>query len=81
MIVSGGAPSTIEIYNLFETTSLLHFFNGFLSSSFNTYQGMRNVYEVVYRRVIDVVTSAHEMRSEDYYVELHFLETLNCKIL
>ena len=36
--------------------------------------------EIVYERVIDVVTSAHEMRSEDYYVGLHFLEALNRKI-
>ena len=37
--------------------------------------------ETVYERVIDVVTSAHEMRSEDYYVELHFIKTLNRKVL
>ena len=37
--------------------------------------------KTVYERVIDVVTSAHEMRSESYYVELHFLEALNSKIL
>ena len=37
-------------------------------------------YETVYKRVINVVTSAHEMRSESYYVGLHFLEALNRKI-
>ena len=36
--------------------------------------------KAVYERVINVVTSAHGMRSESYYVELHFLETLNRKI-
>ena len=34
----------------------------------------------MYERVIDVVTSEHKMRSESYYVELHFLEALNRKI-
>ena len=37
--------------------------------------------ESVYERVIDVATSTHEIRSRDYYVKLHFLETLNRKIL
>ena len=37
--------------------------------------------EAVYERVVDVATSAHGMRSEDYYVGLHFLRTLNRKIL
>ena len=37
--------------------------------------------EAVYGRVIDVITSAHGMRSEDYYVKLHFLKALNRKIL
>ena len=37
--------------------------------------------EAVYGRVIDVATSAHEIRSEGYYVGLHFLEALNRKIL
>ena len=37
--------------------------------------------EAVYERVIDVATSAHRMRSKDYYVRLHFLEALNRKIL
>ena len=37
--------------------------------------------EAVYGRVIDVATPAHRMRSENYYVELHFLEALNRKIL
>ena len=40
-----------------------------------------DICEAVYKRVINVVTSAHEMRSEDYYVELHFLKALNRKIL
>ena len=35
----------------------------------------------MYERVINVVTSAHEMRSEDYYVKLYFLKILNRKIL
>ena len=39
------------------------------------------VCETVYGRVIDVVTPAHEMRSEGYYVGLHFLEALNRKVL
>ena len=37
--------------------------------------------KAVYKRVINVVTLAHEMRSEDYYIKLHFLETLNHKVL
>ena len=37
--------------------------------------------EAVYERVINVITSAHGMRSENYYVKLHFLETLNRKVL
>ena len=37
--------------------------------------------ETVYERVIDVATSAHGMRSESYYVGLHFLEALNRKVL
>ena len=36
--------------------------------------------ETVYERVINVATSAHRMRSENYYVELHFLEALNRKV-
>ena len=40
-----------------------------------------SICEAVYERVIDVATSAHRMRSEDYYVELHFLEALNRKVL
>ena len=37
--------------------------------------------EIVYERMIDIVTPAHEMCSENYYVELHFLNALNYKIL
>ena len=37
--------------------------------------------EVVYGRMVDVVTPAHWLRSEGYYVELHFLKALNRKIL
>ena len=37
--------------------------------------------EVVYERVVDVAIPAHEMRSKNYYVELHFLKALNRKIL
>ena len=40
-----------------------------------------DVCETVYERVIDVATSARRMRSKDYYIELHFLEALNRKIL
>ena len=40
-----------------------------------------NECETVYERVIDVATPAHEMRSGDYYVELHFLKVLNRKVL
>ena len=42
MIISDGALSAIEISDLFKTTSLLHFFNDFLSSSLSTYQDIRN---------------------------------------
>ena len=37
--------------------------------------------ETVYERVINVVTLAYWMRSEDYYIKLHFLKVLNYKIL
>ena len=43
IIINDDASSTIEIYDLFKTTLLLYFFNGFLSSSFSTYQDIRNV--------------------------------------
>ena len=36
-------------------------------------------YEVVYERVIDVATSMYSVRSENYYVKLHFLRALNRK--
>ena len=42
MIISGDVSSTIEISDLLEATSLLHFFNGSLSPSFNTYQNMKS---------------------------------------
>ena len=42
MIISDSASSTIEVYDLFETTSLFHLFNDSLPSSLNTYQDMRN---------------------------------------
>ena len=42
MIVSGGASSAIEIFDLFEATLLFHFLNDFLSLSLSTYQDMRS---------------------------------------
>ena len=44
------------------------------------YQNVK-VCEIVYERVINVVTSAHWFRSKNYYIELHFLKALNRKIL
>ena len=43
MEINNDASSTIKIFDLFETTSLFHFFNDSLPPSFNTYQDMRNV--------------------------------------
>ena len=37
--------------------------------------------EAVYGRVVDVAISMHWMYSKDYYIELCFLEALNCKVL
>ena len=34
----------------------------------------------MYERMINVATSAHEMRSEAYYIKLHFLKALNRKM-
>ena len=44
-------------------------------------ESTNNLCKIVYERVINVVTSAHWLRSENYYVKLHFLKTLNYKIL
>ena len=42
MIISGDAPSAIEISDLLKTTSLFHLFNDFLPSSLSTYQDIKN---------------------------------------
>ena len=66
MIVSGGAPSTIEISDLLETTSLLHLFNDSLPSSLSTYQDMKS--------------AAFERANTSFYrwaKSLHKLNTIN----
>ena len=42
MIISGGAPSAIEISDLLKAMSLLHLLNDSLPPSLSTYQNMRN---------------------------------------